>query len=115
MYNHETGTDDNGSAMTAYIESSPMEIDMTGETLMMVDKIIPNLTLSGSADVTVTTRKYPSDTGITKGPFTITPTTTKISMRARGRQMKFKVESDDLGDSWSFGDFRVNTRTDGMR
>jgi len=36
-------------------------------------------------------------------------------MRARGRQMKFKVESDDLGDSWSFGDFRVNTRTDGMR
>jgi len=115
MYNHETGTDADGSAMTAYIESSPLEIDTTGETLMMVDKIIPNLTLSGSADVTVTTRKYPSDTGITKGPFTITPTTTKISMRARGRQMKFKVESDDLGDSWSFGDFRVNTRTDGMR
>ena len=115
LYNHEIGFDDDGSAMTSFIESSPLEIDSQGNEMMLVDKVIPNLTLVGSADVTVSTRKHPSETAVTKGPFTITPTTPKINIRARGRQMKFKVESDAIGDSWSLGDFRVNTRQDGLR
>ena len=51
----------------------------------------------------------------TKGPFTISPDSTKISLRAKGRQMAFKLESSEIGDSWLLGDMRINTREDGLR
>jgi hypothetical protein len=38
LYNHETGTSANGSAMNAYIESAPREITAEGENLYIVDK-----------------------------------------------------------------------------
>lgn len=115
LYNHETGTDDDGSAMTAFIESSPLEITNTGESLFLVDKIVPDLTSVGDLKITIKTRKYPNSTDITKGPFTISPDSTKISLRAKGRQMAFKLESSEIGDSWLLGDMRINTREDGLR
>tara|TARA_R100001594_G_scaffold45005_1_gene77551 strand:+ start:1326 stop:3209 length:1884 start_codon:yes stop_codon:yes gene_type:complete len=115
LYDHETGSDDDGSAMTAFIESSPLEISQTGEELFLVDKIVPDLISVGDVKLTIKTRKYPQSSDITKGPFTISPDSTKISIRARGRQMSFKVESDATGDSWLLGDFRINSRQDGIR
>jgi hypothetical protein len=46
LYNHETGTSDNGSAMTSFIESSPGEIPNTGQNLYLVDKVIPDVTMT---------------------------------------------------------------------
>ncbi len=82
---------------------------------MLVDKIIPDATITGTLDVTIETQKYPNSTAVTKGPFTISQNSTKVSMRARGRQMSVKLQSDAIGDSWSLGDFRVNVRQDGLR
>ena len=82
---------------------------------MLVDKIIPDLTVSGTLSCTIFSKKYPNDSTTTKGPFTISQGTTKISMRSRGRQMSMKLESTDVGDSWSLGDFRFNSREDGLR
>lgn len=115
LYNHESGTDDAGSAISAHITSSPIEIDSAGNNLMLVDKIIPDITMTGSLSCTVLSKKYPNDSTITKGPFTIQSDTAKISMRSRGRQVSLKLESTSLGDSWSFGDFRMNSRQDGLR
>ena len=115
LYNHEVGTDDNGSALSAYITSSPMEISPTGNDVMLVDKIIPDADISGSLNCTVFSKKYPNASTVTKGPFTLSQDTAKISMRSRGRQMSLKLESTGTGDSWSLGDFRVNSRQDGMR
>jgi len=115
LYNHETGTDADGSAMTAFIETSPMEVSQTGDDLMLVDKVVPDATMTGSLNMTVKSRKYPQDVDITKGPFTISSNSTKVSLRARGRQIGFKLESSSVGDSWLVGDFRVNARQDGLR
>jgi hypothetical protein len=115
LYNHETGTDADGAAMTAFIETSPMEVSQTGDDLMLVDKVVPDATMTGSLNMTVKSRKYPQDVDITKGPFTISPNSTKVSLRARGRQIGFKLESSALGDEWLIGDFRVNARQDGLR
>ena len=71
--------------------------------------------ISGSLRCTVFSKKYPNDSTITKGPFTLSQNTAKISMRSRGRQMSLKLESTGTGDAWLLGDFRVNTRQDGMR
>lgn len=115
LYDHETGNDDDGSAMTAFIESSPLEISDSGENLFMVDKVVPDLTVTGDLNLTIKTRKYPNSSDITKGPFAMNSSSTKVSLRAKGRQMAFKLESSAVGDSWLLGDLRINTRQDGIR
>ena len=117
LYNHETGTSDNGSAMSAYIETSEVEIDASGNKLFMVDKIIPDATMTSNTNLylQLKTRKYPNATETIKGAFTVTSSTDKISTRAKGRQMAVKFYSTGVDDDWSLGDFRVNTREDGLR
>ena len=92
-----------------------MEVSQNGDEMMLIDKIIPDVTVSGSVSCTVSSKKYPNSSAVTKGPFTLSQDTAKISMRSRGRQMSLKLESTETGDSWSLGDFRVNVRQDGMR
>jgi hypothetical protein len=117
LYNHETGTSANGSAMNAYIETSPREITAEGENLYMVDKIVPNVDMSTSTsmDLYLNTRKYPSAPETTKGPFAMTQATEKVSVRAKGRQISVKFQTTGTQDDWSLGDFRINTRVDGLR
>ena len=117
LYNHETGTTDNGSAMNAFIETGDVEIDSDGETLFLVDKIIPDVTMTSDTNLfmQLKTRKYPNATETTKGDFTVTSTTRKVSTRAKGRQMAFRFFSSGTKDDWLLGDFRINARRDGMR
>ena len=117
LYNHETGTTDNGSAMNSFVESSPRELTDGGENLYLVDKIIPDVTLTSTTNlyVELNTRKYPNASEVTKGPFTITSTTQKLSTRAKGRQMSIKIYSSGTEDTWSLGDFRINARKDSLR
>ena len=117
LYNHELGTSDDGSAMSAFIETSDLEISESGDQLFMVDKVIPDTTMTNSTNlyVELKTRKYPQDTETTKGPFTITKNTGKVSTRARGRQLAVKLYSTGTEDDWQLGDFRINARLDGLR
>ena len=117
LYNHETGTSADGAAMNSYIEGSPREISQDGETLYMVDQVIPDVTMSSgtSLDLYMNTRKYPNATETVKGPFTITSSTDKVSTRAKGRQIALKFQSTGTTDEWTLGDFRVNSRQDGLR
>ena len=120
LYKQETGVDADGSAMTSFIESSPVEFDAQqspdGTNLYMIDKFIPSGTITGSLSLTIKSKKYPQDSSeVTKGPFTISSTTTKVSTRAKGRQMKVRFSSASTGDNWELGTFRFNLRPDGQR
>lgn len=132
LYNHEIGTSADNQNMTAFIEGSPQEISTSGENTYLVDKIIPDIHIgqgTHNLELFVNTKKYPTVTtdsssmnlfssanqGTTKGPFNITTTTEKISIRAKGRQMSMKLQSTGSTDEWVMGTFRVNSREDGMR
>ena len=117
LYDHETGTSADGSAMNCLIEASPRELTADGNDMYMIDKIIPDVTLSSNTTLSVSlnTRKHPNATEVTKGPFSITSSTEKISTRAKGRQVALKWESSGTNDEWTLGDFRVNIRQDGLR
>jgi hypothetical protein len=117
LYNQETGTSANGAAMNSYIEGSPREITQNGEDLYMVDKVVPDVTMSSSTNLFLymNTRKYPNSPETVKGPFTITSSTGKVSTRAKGRQISLKFQSTGTTDDWTLGDFRVNSRQDGLR
>ena len=98
-------------------EDDDRELTQEGDNLYLVDKVIPDVTMSANTNlyVELNTRKYPNATEVTKGPFTITSTTTKVSTRAKGRQISMKVYSSGTEDDWSLGDFRVNSRKDSLR
>jgi hypothetical protein len=120
IYNQETGVNDDASAMTSYIESSAIEFDSqnspAGTNLFLIDKVIPAGDITGSISLTLKSKKYPLDSSeVSKGPFTISSGTTKVSLRSKGRQMKMRVASSAVDDNWELGTFRVNIRPDGLR
>jgi hypothetical protein len=46
---------------------------------------------------------------------TIDQYTNQVFIRARGRQMNFKISSDNVGTQWQLGMPRVDARPDGLR
>ena len=128
LYNHEFGTDDDGSPITSYVESSPFDLG-EGEHFGFIDKVIPDLTFDGSTvdspvvDFTMQARNFPganynvSQTGSATRTST-TPVeqfTNQIFVRVRGRSMSLKVSSNTAGVQWRLGTPRVNVKQDGRR
>lgn len=114
LYSHEIGNDDDGTAMDSFITSADMDIG-DGQEVMFIQRALPDLIVDGTAKISFSTRKDAMSSIATKGPFSITPTTTKINPRVRGRQLSIKVESDAVGTSWRLGHTRVDMQPDGER
>jgi hypothetical protein len=61
-------------------------------------------------------RKYPGAPVITKGPFTITGTTQKVSTRLRGREFAIQIQSSTSSSiPWRMGQLRMAIEQDGLR
>ena len=115
VFLHETGTEDDGSAMANHIESGDIDI-ADGDNFMSVSRFIPDFkNLTGTADVTLKTRPYPSGNQTSHGSFDVTTSTTKVNTRIRGRQVAVRISSDAVGDKWRYGTMRLDIRPDGMR
>jgi hypothetical protein len=138
IVNHEYGINDNATgdtvALEAYISSSEFDIG-DGHNFGYVWRVLPDLTFNESSNdpstgdpAQVTMTLYPmlnsgSGTGtpasanVTKiATYNITEEFTGIIYtRARGRQMIFKVESNQINTSWQLGAPRFDIRPDGRR
>ena len=128
-------------AMDSYIESSFMDID-EGQYYMLTKRVIPDVDFTASqtsnpvtgaalvpaVDMAVAVTKFPgaatsttdvAGTTLTRNIITATGTidqyTDQVFIRARGRQMSFKISSDTLGTQWQLGDTRVDAKPDGLR
>ena len=117
LYNHESGTSDDGQAMNCFVESGELEIDETGNRTFLIDRIVPDATMTSDTNLFLEfkCRKFPNSAEINKGPFTITQSTEKVSTRAKGRQIAVKYSSTGINDDWSLGDFRINVKEDSSR
>ena len=129
VYDHEIGYDDDGSAMSSYIESAPIDMG-DGEKFSFIKRIIPDITFNGStalsspsATFTIKARNFPgadfndSNTGTATRTSTspIEAFTEKLDVRVRGRSFALRVASDALGSKWKLGSPRVDIREDGRR
>jgi len=116
MYAQENGNNDDGSAMTSYIESGDFVIPESGERLMSIRRFIPDFkNQSGDLSVELNFKLYPASTQVTHGPYTVSTTTTKVDTRARGRQGSIKISSTDLDTAWRYGTYRADVQPDGLR
>lgn len=139
LVNHEQGNDDNETgtpvAITASIGSSEFDID-DGHNFGFVWRVIPDLTFRNSTgDLTpqctmtliplVNSGSGYTDPRSTAGTSSATiqriasapveEFTGQLYMRVRGRQLIFKVESNQLGTAWQLGAPRLDIRSDGRR
>ena len=127
LYSHENGLDDDGAALSAYIESSDFDLG-EGDQFMLTRRMLPDVNFDDSTantpEVTleVRTRNFPGSS-LSNNPSdaklvmrtTVDTYTEQVFVRARARQMALKVISDQLGVQWQLGAPRLDMREDGRR
>ena len=119
VYVHESGDDDDGSAMTSFIESADFDLG-DGEQFMFVDRLIPDIDITSTdADASVNyilkTRDYPGDSLATNSTNAVKASTQQSFLRSRSRQATLRIESDTTNITWTLGDLRLGLRPDGRR
>ena len=124
LYQHENGFDDGStnpaSAISAYIESSPLDLD-DGQQFMFIGRLLPDLSFLNStaavptATFTTRVRNFQQGNFTSSSVNTFTTSTEQIFLRLRGRQMTIKVDSDGTGVTWRLGTQRYDIRPDGRR
>ncbi|CAB4134684.1 hypothetical protein UFOVP274_39 [uncultured Caudovirales phage] len=135
---HESGVDDGtvnpALPINAYVTSSDMDIE-DGDSYGFVWRVIPDMDFDGSnvaaptAYITLLPRRNPGASyGVTNyqnvvsaNNYAASPTylvqrfTQQITVRARGRQIAFKVGSNTTGVQWQVGFPRMDIRKDGRK
>jgi len=132
LYEHELGFDDGttnpASAINAFIQSSPMDIG-DGQQFMFIQKMIPDIDFKNSTailpetNITLDVKNAPdgtynssqTDAFVKTQAAAVDARTEQLYFRLRGRQMRFKISSDDLEVTWRLGSPRVDIRSDGRR
>lgn len=127
LYEHETGINDDVSAMESYIQSADFDLG-DGEQFMLTRRMLPDFNFNGSTaatpevDLTIRPKRFPGSayTNDAADSQLVIETsaniyTDQVFVRARGRQMAFKVSSDTLGVQWQLGSVRLDVREDGKR
>ena len=115
-YRHEFGTDDDGTAMNAFIQTGDFNIDEGGQQLMRISRFIPDFRdQSGNVSVTFSFKNYPYGNVVSQTASTIQTTDTKKDFRGRGRQANLKIESNVVGGNFKMGTFTIDAFPDGER
>jgi len=134
LVQHESGINDGTtnppSAIAAYIESADFDLG-EGDSFSFVKRVIPDVDFIGSTNtspmvtMTISARNYPG-----QGLFQSTQTpsvsgnevttqvynyTEQMWIRLRGRQVAFRISSDDVGVKWQLGVPRLEIQPDGRR
>jgi hypothetical protein len=120
LYNNEPAGvfTENGQPQSSFIESA--DFDMAdGNEIMFLSRVIPDFTLNdGALTFSIKTKDFPeSSTAREKPqpPHTVTNSTVKIDMRARGRQGRIRVSCNAANTSWRWGSVRLAIQPDGRR
>jgi hypothetical protein len=124
LYFQELGFDDGStnpaSAITAYVESSPIDIG-DGEQFMFISRLLPDLSFlnstaqSPTATFTTAVRNYQQGSFNPSTTSTFTSSTEQFFLRLRGRQMTMRVGSTGAAMTWRLGSPRYDIRPDGRR
>ena len=129
LYTHETGFNNDDSAMDGvFIESADIDI-ADGENFVFVKKVIPDVlfaTQTGTSpspamNIVVKSRDFNGDSLTTNSTTQVTSTSTFSSLRARSRQLVLRFESDDDNTvdrkdyRWRLGSTRLDVQPSGRR
>ena len=129
VYDHERGVNDDILPMSSFITSSDFDLSTNagdGEQFILTKRIIPDVSFNGSTAATPTLNmtlkprnfpgsEYDSEPDLPVIETTVDRYTNQVFIRARARQMGFKISSNTLDVQWQLGTPRVEGRSDGRR
>ena len=90
-------------------------ITYTSKSSNVLGGTITRGTNSTTAATHIDNKKVTDYTNVRLHLNSVTPTTTKIDTRGRGRQGNILITTDAVGDNWRFGTLRLDVRPDGGR
>jgi len=127
LYNQEVGAQDDGSAMTSFIESGDMSIT-DGNQFSFINRVIPDINFretvdTSSLDFILDTKSFPGQADQSSSTNTVSKTsstpvdqyTNQYFTRLRGRSFTLKIQSTDANVLWRLGVPRIDIRPDGRR
>jgi hypothetical protein len=122
LYYQEVGYTADSSALAANLVGAYFDQE-DGDSILFANKFVPdfsnladNTPYSGTLQISLQARKYPGGPVITKGPFPVTGTTQKTSLRLRGRELSLQIQSSTSSNlPWRMGQFRMAIEPDGLR
>mgnify|MGYP003113398661 CR=1 FL=1 len=124
VYNHEKGNDDDGTSMSSFIESSPLDIQ-DGDQFVFIRRMIPDINFDNSdADITdgqkgvfmsLKAQRSPAGGFVKTSTQTVLSDTELNHLRLRGRSFGLRVQSTTPKVNWRLGTPRVDIRADGDR
>ena len=105
---------------SVYIQSGDFDIG-DGEDFQFIRRMIPDIDFNGTGgssqaiDAVLKVRNYPGDSLATEQTTSFTGSTTKIDMRARGRQAALRYQSSGAGVGFKLGQTRLDVQPNGKR
>lgn len=119
LYYHELGDDNDGAALSAWIESSDIDAG-GGDHFLFLSRLLPDVQFRGTSStqaVGISILKRNAALGVkdVAALMTVTPATEQNFIRVRGRQLSVRVQSDGLGVGWRLGELRGDMQLDGKR
>lgn len=114
LYSHETGHDDDGSAMDASIELAPTIELADGEYALDVLAVVPDFDdLIGDLTFTLFTAMYPMQTRTEEPAVTLNANSEREDLRASGRAFGYKIRSNESGGHFRLGVIRLDVERAG--
>ena len=117
VFDQERGVNAASAALDASVETGFFSGDENGDNIIFIDRIIPDTSFSTGSTMKfqMKSKRYPNDSETTKGPYSITSSTNKLNLRARGRSFQCKWYSDTTDVAWRLGTWRATGQADGTR
>jgi hypothetical protein len=119
LFNQEYGNQADGVYLPAYIQTAEFGLGDSNDS-MFIKRYIPDFKNQvGGVQMEFLVRQYPGSTVQVASSTVVYSTTTKVDMRARGRQVAIKMTTVDTGTSaattFRFGTLRIDAQPDGLR
>jgi hypothetical protein len=106
-----------GGLLDAFIESGFIDVG-DGDTLYTIKRIIPDFNNQGpDISISLKTKLWPNETESTHGPYLSTPTTNKVDIRIKAREIAFRLDSSgaSLNSFWELGAIGFDSQQSGEK
>ena len=119
LYKHEYLYSDNGSPISAFIESGDMDIG-EGDHFTTATRFIPDHAFSGNTSAFITYQIKRRDAPMAAweagtGKKTVAATENPVDTRVRGRELALRVASSTTDAKWTLGRPRLDIQPDGKK
>jgi len=117
FYQEVPNAGDDTSPLDAFIESGFIDVG-DGDTLYIVRRIVPDFHVQlPDVNIDIKTRFWPNGTITTHGPYVATPSTNKLDMRLKAREMSIRLDSSGVpgSSSWALGAIAFDAQPSGEK